>query len=99
TDSTAQIIDAFQSDTTYIRYYRIDNSGGPARPRNVGINMARGEGVFLFDSDDLMLDGKINETLAVARSHPVVKMIFTNFRSVDECDVVLTLRFLYCYST
>ena len=35
-----------------IRYRRIENSGGPARPRNVAMSAARGEWIAFLDSDD-----------------------------------------------
>src|SRR5690606_28939834 len=99
TDKTAEIIGAFQTDDVCIRYHRIGNSGGPARPRSVGIRMARGAWILLFDSDDVMLNGKINETLSAALAYPAAKMIFTICRAVDEKNVVLTSRFLDGYTT
>ena len=35
-----------------VQYIRIENSGGPARPRNVGIQMAKGIWLSFLDSDD-----------------------------------------------
>jgi len=36
----------------HLAYRRIDNSGGPARPRNVAISMAHGDWISFLDSDD-----------------------------------------------
>jgi glycosyltransferase involved in cell wall biosynthesis len=35
-----------------IRYFKMENFGGPARPRNVGIKNAHGEWIAFLDSDD-----------------------------------------------
>lgn len=45
------IVDAFASRLD-IHYVRIENSGGPARPRNTATAQARGEWVSFLDSDD-----------------------------------------------
>ena len=42
-----------------MQYQRIENSGGPARPRNVAIGLARGEWVAFLDSDDWWDDDRI----------------------------------------
>ena len=42
-----------------VRYQRIENSGGPARPRNVAISLARGEWIAFLDSDDWWDDERL----------------------------------------
>lgn len=71
------------------RYERIPNSGGPARPRNVGVGLARGELVAMFDSDDIMEEGKLSAQAAVFTAHPRAGLCFTDFMVVDEDGDVL----------
>lgn len=42
-----------------LRYQRIENSGGPARPRNIAIGLARGEWIAFLDSDDWWDDARL----------------------------------------
>lgn len=67
--------------TLRLQYVRIANSGGPARPRNVGVAHAQGEWVSLLDSDDWWAPQRIE---VVARSlssavdviyHPLVAVV------------------------
>lgn len=45
------VVDLFEKRMD-VRYIRIENSGGPARPRNTGVSVARGEWISFLDSDD-----------------------------------------------
>ena len=51
TDHSLDIISKF--DDRRIHVFNISNSGGPARPRNIGLNFASGDWVAFIDSDDL----------------------------------------------
>lgn len=51
TDRSLDIISRY--DDNRIRVIEISNSGGPARPRNIGLNSASGDWVAFIDSDDL----------------------------------------------
>jgi len=72
-----------------VRSVRIENSGGPSRPRNVGVEHARGDLVALFDADDLMLPGKLARATEVLAGHPDVGMLCTDFRVIDAEGVLL----------
>ena len=57
TDNTKNIVKDF-SDSRIIYYWQ-KNSGGPASPRNFGIDNARGDWVCFLDSDDLWYPSKL----------------------------------------
>jgi glycosyltransferase involved in cell wall biosynthesis len=82
TDNTSEILRGIQSDK--IQYIRQDNSGGPSKPRNVGIHRARGKYVALFDSDDLMAKEKLEEAVGFLERYPDLGLLFANFEVCNE---------------
>ena len=52
TDGTGERLDALAAQHEHVRVRHIPNSGWPGRPRNVGIEMARGEFLYFVDNDD-----------------------------------------------
>lgn len=72
-DNTISTISAY---TDYrITIINQKNSGGPANPRNRGINAAKGEYICLLDADDLWFPNKLKITIS--------QMI------VDDCDLLV----------
>jgi len=57
TDHTNSVVQSFADNR--IRYLWLPNSGGPAKPRNVGIDEADSEWVCFLDSDDLWYPTKL----------------------------------------
>lgn len=49
----------------WLRVYKVSNSGGPARPRNIGYHKAKNNWVCFLDSDDWW----VNEKLDQLRTH------------------------------
>jgi teichuronic acid biosynthesis glycosyltransferase TuaG len=94
TDATAGVLASRAGRVTAVR---IDNSGGPSRPRNLGLARCGDGLVSLFDADDLMLPGKLAAQAAVFAACPEVDLCFTDFRVIDKRGAVLQERFLDGY--
>jgi poly(ribitol-phosphate) beta-N-acetylglucosaminyltransferase len=52
TDDTPARLDALAEEHAHVHVRHMPNSGWPGKPRNVGIEMARGEYVYFVDNDD-----------------------------------------------
>ena len=63
TDATPARLDALAAEHAHVRVERIPNSGWPGRPRNLGMDLARGEFVYFVDNDDWL------ELDAIERMH------------------------------
>src|SRR5262245_12098539 len=75
-DDTRGVVARFQSEQ--ITCLSQSNSGGPSKPRNVGIALAQGQYVALFDSDDIMLPGKIQAAVEFLEMNSQLGLVFTN---------------------
>ncbi|MBD3640947.1 MAG: glycosyltransferase family 2 protein [Marinobacter sp.] len=81
-----------------IRYFCLEtNSGGPARPRNEGIKVSEGRFIALFDSDDIMLPGKLDKAVKLFEKHQELGLGFSDFGSIDEFGNFLESNFLNKY--
>jgi teichuronic acid biosynthesis glycosyltransferase TuaG len=69
TDSTRDVVEAWSVKDSRIRLIALErNFGGPAGPRNVGVEMARGEYVAFLDADDIWHPRKLEIQVAVLDS-------------------------------
>lgn len=67
----------------HVRYFYQKNKGVSAA-RNFGLKQAQGTFVAFLDSDDAWLSDKINQQLAVFRSHPEIALLGTNRDGVQH---------------
>ena len=68
TDQTAEIIKAAAAEDGRVQYLCIQsNSGGPARPRNIGVHAARGRWVAFCDADDIWHPRKLRLQIDIAQ--------------------------------
>lgn len=57
TDNTSDLINSLNDER--IIYSKILNSGGPAKPRNIGLNLSKGSFIAFCDDDDIWNDNKL----------------------------------------
>ncbi len=97
TDATEEKVKGIIDDR--IKYIKQENSGGPAGPRNIGLRESKGEYIFIFDADDIMLPEKLHLSVSAMDSHPEADLLFTNFATIDEQGGQLKENFLEEYET
>jgi glycosyltransferase involved in cell wall biosynthesis len=67
-----------------IKYIKIENSGGPAKPRNIGILEAKGNYFAFVDDDDLWLPTKLEKQVAVLKNNPDFGLVHSCCEVIDE---------------
>lgn len=67
-----------------VKYIKIDNSGGPAKPRNIGIREAKGKYIAFVDDDDLWLPTKLEIQVAILENNPDFGLVHSCCEVIDE---------------
>lgn len=78
-DNTFQVLEEFSDKIHIVRLPQ--NSGGPSKPRNMGLKLAQGKYIAVFDADDVMLPGKLKESVSFLQKFPDIPLVFTNFQN------------------
>jgi len=69
TDGTGERLVELAATEPWVRTTRIENSGWPSRPRNVGLGMATGEYVLFLDQDDELYPAALEHMLDSAHEN------------------------------
>lgn len=89
TDGSAAIIQNFCATDQRFKYYRSpSNFGGPAGPRNIGVERSIGQFVAFCDADDLWAPFKLEVQLRIAEAcgADVVSALTKDFKDGDEIE-------------
>lgn len=83
-DDTRHIINKYKESDPRIKVITTPNSGGPATPTNIGINMARGSYVAFLDHDDSWEKHKLEKLHTIFSQHDDIGFVLSNVRVYDE---------------
>jgi teichuronic acid biosynthesis glycosyltransferase TuaG len=94
-DGTVQIIEEIaKCDERIVIIKSSQNSGGPARPRNIGIKISKAPLIAFLDSDDVWLPTKLERQIESS-----IERLFvcTMYSVIDEnsCEISLNNSWLY----
>jgi glycosyltransferase involved in cell wall biosynthesis len=78
TDDTKSVVASFEKDLD-IKYIYSNNSGGPARPRNLGIHKAQYNWICFLDSDDWWYKDKLAEMRNAIQNFPLSDVYYHDF--------------------
>ncbi len=70
-DNTKEVVEGFSSQLN-ITYNSDNNFGGPAKPRNRGIRLAKGEIIAFLDSDDWWFPNKLEVSLKYLQQYDFI---------------------------
>lgn len=76
------------SEFEKVRYFKIKNSGGPASPRNFGIQKASGKYIAFVDDDDLWQPQKLDVQVKILDTNPDFGLVHSCCEVIDENGVL-----------
>lgn len=91
TDGSAAIVQAFCAADERFFYHRSpSNFGGPAGPRNLGIEKSSGDYIAFCDADDVWVAHKLETQLAVAEETraDVISAVVRDFQDGEEREAI-----------
>lgn len=87
TDSTLKIIERLAASDDRIKYIKINHTGEPAIPRNIGIREAAGEFIAFLDHDDIWVKNKLEQQIKYFKKFPDAVFIYSASVSFGDVNI------------
>lgn len=85
TDKGCEIVRHYSTEDSRLRLLLCEtNFGGPARPRNIGIEASQGEFIAFVDADDVWKPHKLQTQLDFLIHNPDIDMVHSPAEIIDE---------------
>lgn len=100
TDSSQIIAEAFTKRDNRIRLVRSElNFGGPAKPRNIGVEYAKGEYIAFLDADDIWLPKKLEKQIDfMKKNHLNFTSSYCGLINEEDREVALSKKSVFFYN-
>ncbi len=79
-DDAAQLCEGYGN----VNYIKVENSGGPCQPRNIGMDKAKGTYLAFVDDDDIWLPNKIKEQINILENNKDFGLVHCYCDIIDE---------------
>ncbi len=82
TDNSIEIVKSIKDERIKVILLKY-NSGGPARPRNVGIENAKGKYIAFLDADDVWLSLKLEKQIKILEDNSDIDIVHSFAYTID----------------
>jgi len=84
TDKSCDIVKVFEKKDDRIKLIESEvNFGGPARPRNIGLDNAKGEYIAFLDADDVWLPEKLERQVELLERDSLIDIVHSLAYTID----------------
>lgn len=88
-DNTTAVIETYAQQHNNIKLIKLEQNGGVANARNVGLAEAKGKYIAFLDSDDIWLKDKLAKQIAYMEEKNL-PMTFCAYQRIDEAGAVIS---------
>ena len=83
-DNSVRIIKRIMETDKRIRLIQLEKNGERSNARNIAIENSKADIILMLDSDDIMIDNRVEVMIKEFNKRPEIDIIYTNYHLIDE---------------